>query len=236
MFDKRLIEFVETRYKNNPNFSLRTQEAVVEAKEKSIVIKSTIDGTLEEIPYGMLLWAGGNALKPLAADLVKKIGPEKGQDSRRGIVVDGHLHVKGAKNIWALGDCTWTALPATAQVAQQEGKYLGKLFNDLSQDISQQQISISNQQQMSDPLSQKLATYEEFVYKHFGSFAYVGDHRAIAELSQIRRENKITSAGMVTYALWRSVYMSKLLSTRNRVSVFVDWMKALIFGRDISRG
>jgi len=80
--------------------------------------------------------------------------------------------------------------------------------------MSQQQTSISDQQQMSDTFSQKLTTYEEFVYKHFGSFAYVGDHRAIAELSQIRRENKITSAGMVTYALWRSVYMSKLLSTK----------------------
>jgi len=207
----------------------------VEAKEKSIVIKSTVDGTIEEIPYGMLLWAAGNALKPLVADLVKKIGPEKGQDNRRGLVVDGHLHVKGAKNMWALGDCTWTALPATAQVAQQEGKYLGKLFNDFSEDINQQHTSISDQPQISDPFSQKLGAYEEFVYKHFGSFAYVGDHRAIAELPKVR-EHKVTSAGMVTYALWRSVYMSKLLSARNRVSVMVDWTKALIFGRDISRG
>jgi len=224
MFDTKLIDFVETRYKNNPNISLRTQEAVVEAKEKSILIKSSVDGVVEEIPYGMLLWAAGNALRPLVADLIKKIGPENGQDSRRGLVVDGKLKVKGTKNIWALGDCSWTSLPATAQVAQQEGKYLGKLFNDLSEHFYNPTQTPTEQD------------YKIFVYKHFGSFAYVGDHRAIAELAQVKRENKITSAGLVTYALWRSVYMSKLLSARNRVSVFVDWAKAFVFGRDISRG
>ena len=33
----------------------------------------------------------------------------------------------------------------------------------------------------------------------------------------------------------RSVYLSKQVSTRNRLLVLVDWLKAKSFGRDITR-
>ena len=75
--------------------------------------------------------------------------------------------------------------------------------------------------------------YPPFVYHHMGSFAYVGDYTAIMEL---RKENKIKSSGMMAWMWWRSAYMSKLLSARNRTFVAIDWVKAFVFGRDISRG
>ncbi len=74
--------------------------------------------------------------------------------------------------------------------------------------------------------------YGKFKYEHFGSFAYVGGHKAVAEF---KRESKWTSTGMATFLLWRSVYLSKLLSTRNRILVGFDWMKSWVFGRDVSR-
>eukprot|EP01124_Arcella_intermedia_P007673 TRINITY_DN1473_c0_g1_i1.p1 TRINITY_DN1473_c0_g1~~TRINITY_DN1473_c0_g1_i1.p1 ORF type:complete len:541 (-),score=104.10 TRINITY_DN1473_c0_g1_i1:81-1529(-) len=237
MFDKRLIEFVESRYKKNEHIDLRTQEAVVEVGPKVLKIRSTVTGEVEEIPYGLLLWAAGNTTKPIVADLIRAIGAEKGQDSRRGLVVDDNLRVKGTQNIWALGDCSWSNLPATAQVAQQEGKYLGKLFNDLAPQFHSAILPPNTPAALPlTPATPSISTYPPFIYRHFGSFAYVGDHRAIAEIDQVSREGKFTSAGLITYALWRSVYMSKLLSARNRFAVFVDWLKAMVFGRDTSRG
>jgi NADH:ubiquinone reductase (non-electrogenic) len=39
----------------------------------------------------------------------------------------------------------------------------------------------------------------------------------------------------VTYIFWRSAYLSMCFSTRNRVLVIMDWVKAKVFGRDVSR-
>ena len=52
--------------------------------------------------------------------------PQKG---KRGINVDEHMRVQGAKNIWSLGDCTQTAYAPTAQAASQQGQYLARVFN-----------------------------------------------------------------------------------------------------------
>jgi NADH dehydrogenase FAD-containing subunit len=51
-------------------------------------------------------------------------------------------------------------LPATAQVASQQGKYLAKLFHSL----------------------QKEEKIYPFIYKHAGNLAYIGRQRAVAEL------------------------------------------------------
>ena len=36
---------------------------------------------------------------------------------------------------------------------------------------------------------------------------------------------------MATYLFWRSAYLSKLFSLRNRALVATDWVKVKIFGR-----
>lgn len=87
-----------------------------------------------------------------------------------------------------------------------------------------------------DLVSPSLAQCKPFSYHHYGSFAYIGDLRAIADLRTEGRDRKFTFAGLATFLLWRSVYMSKLLSTRNRTLVGIDWFETMIFGRDISRG
>jgi NADH:ubiquinone reductase (non-electrogenic) len=133
------------------------------------------------------------------------------------------IFLTGADGIWALGDCSSTNYPATAQVAGQEGRYLGKLFNNLSEE---------NQNEKS--LEAKLEKFGTFSYHHFGTFAYVGGHKAVAEFDR-SPENKKYYEGIVTWVLWRSVYMSRLLSLRNRLQVAFDWAKTAVFGRDVSR-
>jgi NADH:ubiquinone reductase (non-electrogenic) len=73
--------------------------------------------------------------------------------------------------------------------------------------------------------------------------AYLGASKGVAELkgllwdhypiSKQSNENTIIE-GTRAFALWRSLYFSRLLSQRNKVQVLFDWFKASIFGRDIS--
>jgi len=156
-----------------------------------------------------------------------KIGAEKGQTERRGLKVDERMRVVGADGIFALGDCAASKYPQTAQVASQEGAWLGRLFNTISRDLGTPGMKDRS------ALITAVDKSAPFKYEHFGQFAYIGDYQAIA---QVDRKDLITSKGWATWLLWRSVYMSKLLSIRNRFFVALDWTKALLFGRDISRG
>lgn len=128
---------------------------------------------------------------------------------RHRIVVDNHLRVKGWTNIYAAGDCATLEaidLPMTSQVAQQEGKYLARLLNN----------------------STRGKQYKPFHYRHFGMLAYIGSNRALADLPTIKGK------GFSTWLFWRSTYLTKLVSWKNKILVVFDWWKTLIFGRDIS--
>ena len=59
--------------------------------------------------------------------------------------------------------------------------------------------------------------------------AYVGDSRALANLETIKW------SGFTAWLFWRSVYLTKLVSLRNKLLVAFDWLKTRLFGRDISR-
>ena len=70
--------------------------------------------------------------------------------------------------------------------------------------------------------------------------AYIGGAKAVADFPALNQGVNDASAhhsaaGFMTYWVWRSVYLSKLLSFRNRISVGMDWTKAYVFGRDTSR-
>ena len=112
---------------------LMFESPVVEVTEKTVILK---DGT--EIPYGMALWAAGNGPIPLTLQIVESLGAEqaKEQDVARGrIAVDPWMRAIGGNGkILAFGDCSCICqggqqLPATAQVASQQGEYLASVMN-----------------------------------------------------------------------------------------------------------
>lgn len=80
------------------------------------------------IRYGLLVWAAGNSTRPIVSRLLQSIGaPER----TRKLPVDSWLRVQGARNIFALGDCAQMEeepLPSTAQVAGQQGAFLGRML------------------------------------------------------------------------------------------------------------
>ena len=150
----------------------------------------------------------------------------------------GHPHWPG---VFALGDCAnvgGKAHAATAQVAEQQGLYLAKHLNAQAQ-------SARDPLDTSDRLTKTLFQADvgsPFEYKHAGSLAYVGSFAALADMN--KTENPATQAisamgsnkmsGFMAWLLWRSVYLTKLGSWRNRLQVPLDWTRTLLFGRDTS--
>jgi NADH:ubiquinone reductase (non-electrogenic) len=225
MFDKNLVDYTEKNF-NKSHINVLTQSAVKNVAENQVTIQKA-DGTMEVIPYGALVWVTGNSTNKLISKLIANIG-DSSQPNKRALLIDQYLRVNGAKNIFSLGDCSFMKLPATAQVASQQGRYLGTLFNELSEDFYKKHKGEINDEELDKKIQEK----KGFEYKHLGMFAYVGGHEAIAQLGG---QDSYKSSGVATFFLWRSVYFSKLLSSKNRFLVLTDWLKTEIFGRDISR-
>ncbi|KGO70465.1 FAD-dependent pyridine nucleotide-disulfide oxidoreductase [Penicillium italicum] len=251
MFSKQLIEYTESTFKEE-EISIRTKTMVKKVTDKYIQAEVTKpDGSkeLETIPYGLLVWATGNAIRGVVRDLMSQIPAQA--DSRRGLAVNEYLVVNGTENVWAVGDCAIANYAPTAQVASQEGAFLGRLFNTMAkaEALEQELETLSERQSQAKGDEERNQIFDEirerqkqlrrnkqigpFQYSHQGSLAYIGKERAVADISWL--SGNIASGGTMTYLFWRSAYLSMCFSTRNRVLVCVDWVKARLFGRDVSR-
>lgn len=266
MFSKQLIEYTESTFKEE-KINIKTKTAVKKVTDKTVEAEVTgPDGKkhTEIMPYGLLVWATGNAVRPVIKDLMSQIPAQK--DSRRGLAVNEYLVVQGTKDIWATGDCAVAGYAPTAQVAAQEGAFLARLFNTMAKTefleskIQELSTSLNITSKDSAAVARELEDLQKqlrrvrdikpFHYTHQGSLAYIGSERAVADVSWFNG-NFATGGGM-TYLFWRSAYLSMcfssksiatcclrmqliFLTARNRVLVVLDWLKSKAFGRDVSR-
>lgn len=251
MFSKQLIDYTESTFKEE-SITIRTKTMVKKVTDKHIEAEVTKpDGSkeMEIIPYGLLVWATGNAVRGIVRDLMSQIPAQK--DSRRGLTVNEFLVVNGTENIWAVGDCAIANYAPTAQVASQEGAFLARLFNTLARTeaiekelkrLSEAQAQAKNEEERNKIFDEirerqkqlrRIKQMGPFQYSHQGSLAYIGKERAVADISWL--SGNIASGGTMTYLFWRSAYLSMCFSTRNRILVAFDWIKARMFGRDVSR-
>lgn len=160
----------------------------------------------EVIPAGTVVWSSGVAAAPFVASL----GFEKDRAGR--LIVDEYLRLKSRRENYAAGDCgivEGTALPMTAQAAMQEGKYLARSLNRLARGRRP----------------------KPFRFNNLGMLAYVGDQRALAQIPK----GRIRWRGPLAYLFWRSAYLTRLVSFKNKTLVLFDWLKTAVFGRDLSR-
>jgi NADH dehydrogenase FAD-containing subunit len=231
---------------------LLLDSSVKEVTESKIFLN---DGT--EIPYGLSLWAGGNGPIPLTLQLIESLGEEqaKHQDSARGrLAIDPWMRTIGSKGkILAFGDCTCIVqdqLPATAQVASQQGEYLAGMMNrkfDLSPAVSADGIfppPTSDPARTEVYFSDQIANFatnnndnfaKPFQFLNLGILAYTGGGSALAQVTPAPNVPPIKGTGKIGNAVWRSVYLSKQVSWRNRFMVVNDWTSRKLFGRDITR-
>ncbi|KAG4967667.1 hypothetical protein AAZX31_12G101500 [Glycine max] len=133
------------------------------------------------------------------------------------------IDIQAFKLALSHADSQVKSLPATAQVAAQQGAYLARCFNrrDHTEENPEgpRRFSGSGRHR-----------FLPFRYRHLGQFAPLGGEQAAAELP-----GDWVSMGHSTQWLWYSVYASKQVSWRTRVLVMSDWTRRFIFGRDSSR-
>ncbi|KAK0646631.1 hypothetical protein B0T16DRAFT_330765 [Cercophora newfieldiana] len=248
-FSKQLIEYTESTFKEE-KIDIRTKTMVKKVTDKAVEAEAVgPDGKKEKVtfPYGLLVWATGNAVRPVVRDLMGRIPAQK--DSRRGLAVNEYLVVQGTRDIWAIGDCAVAGYAPTAQVAGQEGNFLARLFNNMAKtEMLEEKIrdlsgslnlkpgnaaEISKEIEDSERQLRRIKDIKPFHYSHQGSLAYIGSEKAVADVSWFN--GNFASGGSLTFLFWRSAYLSMCFSTRNRLLVINDWLKSKLFGRDVSR-
>ncbi|KAA8492577.1 putative NADH-ubiquinone oxidoreductase, mitochondrial [Porphyridium purpureum] len=204
----------------------------------------TKDGS--ELKYGLGVWAAGVGPQPLVSQLLGTLPEQQGVRGR--LKVDPFLRVAGMEDVFAVGDCAQTpeALPMTGQVAAQQGAYLARLFNkDYNLSCELPMISMSSSTTPSNGTSSDAEAGEDaqvvvptgmsklahpFEFLSLGILAYTGGNKAISQV-QAGDLGVAYVSGRVSFWIWRSVYLTKQVSTRNRVSVAFDWMRSHLFGR-----
>ncbi|VAH28953.1 internal alternative NAD(P)H-ubiquinone oxidoreductase A1, mitochondrial-like [Triticum dicoccoides] len=182
------------------------------------------DGT--HVPYGLLVWSTGVG----PSEFVKSLDLPKSPGGRIGI--DEYLRVPSVEDVYALGDCAGflestkrPVLPALAQVAEREGKYLAQLFKKLAAQNGGGRAHCGKKADLGEP----------FVYKHIGSMASVGRYKALVDLRENKDAKGVSMAGFLSWVMWRSAYLTRVVSWRNRFYVAVNWATTLVFGRDNTR-
>ena len=152
------------------------------------------------------------------ADLIKG---GVGDSNKESMVVNIEEFKKALCHV----DSQVKTVPATAQVAAQQGYYLADCFNKKDHCVEHPEgpLRLTGS-------GEGHHNFRPFRYKHLGQFAPLGGEQAAAELP-----GDWVSMGHSTQWLWYSVYASKQVSWRTRVLVVSDWTRRFIFGRDSSR-
>ncbi|KAJ4833878.1 External alternative NAD(P)H-ubiquinone oxidoreductase B2, mitochondrial [Turnera subulata] len=176
--------------------------------------QEVIDDILERYPQVEIYLK--NKKMSNIVDLLKEA---KGDVAKESI----ELNIEEFKKALSEVDTQMKNLPATAQVASQQGVYLANCFNRMEE----------AEQNPEGPIrfrGEGRHRFRPFRYRHLGQFAPLGGEQTAAQLP-----GDWVSIGHSTQWLWYSVYASKLVSWRTRVLVISDWTRRFVFGRDSSR-
>ena len=242
---------------------VRLNTRVSEVQDGAVILSTKVldengvpTGEREESvqPMGLCAWCAGIAPVPFVDKLLQKL-PETAKGHGGRVNVDRWLRppmpseeLRGS--ILVLGDAASlqsrknSLLPQTAQVAGQQGAYLGRLLvrgYDLSAELPSlpSTSSLSNSSSTDSAMAtwlkfRNLEVAPGFSFLNLGLLAYLGGGKALSQI-QIGDVPIFSYAGSVAFVLWRSVYLVKQVATRNRVLVTFDWIKSALFGRDITR-
>lgn len=151
----------------------------------------------EIIPVGLTLWAAGVSASPLAAQLGVDV------DGGGRVKVNANLEVVGCPDVFAVGDIALfndengKPLPGLAQVAKQQGTYLGK--------------ALSERIRAGTGLS-------PFVYRSRGNTAIIGRHAAVFETGRLKLK------GWFAWFAWAIIHVYLLVGFQHRVQVSIQWL------------
>lgn len=72
-FDKRITAFAEEKFKRD-GIDIKTGSMVVKVTDSEISTRTSKDGEMSLLPYGMVVWSTGIGTRPLIMDFMKQIG------------------------------------------------------------------------------------------------------------------------------------------------------------------
>lgn len=149
----------------------------------------------KEIPANNVIWAAG-----VTGNVIEGLNPEIMVRNR--YKTDRFNRVQGYNNIYAIGDIAYMETPLypqghpqVANVAINQGKNLGKNFLKKSEN-----------------------EWVEYEYKDQGSMATIGKHRAVVDLPNFKFQ------GFLAWYFWMFLHLMLILSVRNKLAVFFNWM------------
>lgn len=156
------------------------------------------------IPSNNVIWAAG-----VTGNIIEGIAETSVKNKR--YIVDRYNKVKGFENIFAIGDIAYMETPKypnghpqVANVAINQGKNLAKNF-----------------------LRKSERDWQQFEYDDKGSMATIGKHKAVVDLPKFKFQ------GIFAWYFWMFLHLMLILSVRNKLAVFFNWMWSY-FNRDSS--
>ena len=142
-----------------------------------------------------VIWAAG-----VTGNIIEGLDPEV--MIRNRYKTDRFNRVFGYENIFAIGDIAYMetpkypqAHPQVANVAINQGKNLGRNFLRKSEN-----------------------EWKEYEYNDQGSMATIGKHRAVVDLPNFKFQ------GFLAWYFWMFLHLMLILSVRNKLAVFFNWM------------
>jgi NADH:ubiquinone reductase (H+-translocating) len=163
--------------------------AVKAIEHRKIILR---DGTV--LDSEITVWAAGVQGSPAMQQLNLPVVGNR-------LSVAPTLQIKNYPNIWALGDIAGALgkdgrpLPMVAPVAIQQGKFIAKQIDRISN---------------SKPL-------KSFSYLDKGSMATIGRNKAVVEVKGL----KLT--GTIAWLTWLWLHLFYLLGGRNKIGTMADW-------------
>ncbi|AZB34095.1 NAD(P)/FAD-dependent oxidoreductase [Chryseobacterium bernardetii] len=153
----------------------------------------------KQIPSNNVIWAAG-----VTGNVIDGFPEEK--LIRNRYIVDRYNKIKGYDNVYAIGDIAYMETPKypqghpqVANVAINQAKNLGKNL-----------------------LKKNLAEWNEYEYDDKGSLATIGKHRAVVDLPFIKFQ------GFLAWYFWMFLHLMLILSVRNKLAIFFNWMWSYI--------
>lgn len=153
----------------------------------------------KSIPSNNVIWAAG-----VTGNIVD--GLDREIIIRNRFKTDRFNRVKGYKNIFAIGDIAYMETPKypdghpqVANVAINQGKLLAKNFLKKSQ-----------------------KDWQEYEYVDQGSMATIGKYRAVVDLPKFKFQ------GLFAWYFWMFLHLMLILSVRNKLAIFFNWMWSYI--------
>ena len=158
----------------------------------------------KQIPSNNVIWAAGVTGNNID-------GLEDAIYKGNRYIVDRFNKVKGYENIFAIGDIAYMETPLypnghpqMANVAINQGKNLAKNF-----------------------LRKKTSDWNPYEYDDKGSMATIGKHKAVVDLPKFKFQ------GIFAWYLWMFLHLMLILSVRNKIAIFFNWMWSY-FNKDSS--